>query len=213
MRFSFIGPPGSGKGTQSRLISARYHIVHLSTGDILRNEMRKGTDIGETVKKYVDSGELVPDNKILDIVDLRLECKDCLLGFILDGFPRTLEQAQSLDLRLKDIGCSLDAVIYLNIEPDILKERINGRLIDNETGKEYHEKFNPPPQEIRGRVVKRRDDEIKKFLGRLNIFYKEIDCLLDFYHKKSILYEIDGNDTIENIFKKMVLRIERKTNV
>ena len=199
-----LGAPGSGKGTQSKFISKKFSIPQLSTGDILRFAIKNNTDIGFQAKQFIDAGKLVPDDVMIKIIQDRIAEFDCLNGFILDGFPRTLAQSSALDLMLEAKSLSIDKVLSFQLDSKILIERITGRLINPKTGKEYHEKFNPPKNlgfcDITGdALIKRSDDTEEKARKRILIFEKEILSLIHYYSKMNIFCEINAHQSIEGI--------------
>jgi len=197
-----LGPPGCGKGTQSKLISSKFGIPQISTGDMLREEREKGTDVGRRSSVFMDRGELVPDELILEMINRRIEKEDCNKGFILDGFPRTLEQAKALDDILKKMGRSIRQVFYFDVPDSELIERLGGRISCVVCGKIYHKKFNPPPSEDKcecgGYLLQRPDDNPEVISQRLEVYRKLTLPLLDYYRGKNKLFEIHGGGkTIE----------------
>jgi adenylate kinase len=200
MNLILMGPPGAGKGTHAAGVSEKYGIPHISTGDILRAEVQKGTELGKTAKKFMDQGRLVPDDIIMEIIRRRLQEDDCKHGFLFDGFPRTLNQARMLD-NITDI----DAVIYLKCDDDILIKRLTGRRM-GEDGNIYNIYFNPPPP---GVAVHQRDDDNEQTIKeRLKVFYDTFGPLMQFYREKGVLHEIRGDDEREQVFSAIVRILE-----
>jgi adenylate kinase len=190
-----IGPPGSGKGTQAENIKKQWNLLHLSTGDLLRAQVKGNTSLGQTAKKYMESGELVPDELIIQILKEALPIEG---GFILDGFPRTIAQAQQLEKMLKDIGLTIDVVLEFNVEDQRLINRILGRLVHPASGRSYHTEFNPPKvpwkDDVTGEpLVKRSDDTEEALITRLASYHQMTAPVLDFYRTKSLLTVIDGS--------------------
>ena len=191
-----MGAPGAGKGTHAGDISGRYGIPHISTGDILRAEVQKGTDLGKTARKYMDEGKLLPDDIIMEVVKNRLQEDDCRNGFLFDGFPRTVNQARMLD---KMTG--IDAVIYLKCDDDVLIKRLTGRRM-GENGKIYNIYFDPPPPGVT--VHQRGDDNEETIKERLKVFYETFSPLMDFYKRKKVFYEIRGDEERDQVFSNIV---------
>ncbi|KAL3822454.1 hypothetical protein ACHAXA_006882 [Cyclostephanos tholiformis] len=194
-RLIIAGAPASGKGTQCELIRARYGVVHLSTGDMLRAAVSAGTDVGRRAKDYMDSGRLVPDDVIIGIVKERLDSPDCAeAGWLLDGFPRTLAQAEAL----AEVGISADCFIFLNVPDEVLVERVVGRRTDPVTGKIYHMTFSPPDdEEILKRLEQRSDDTEEKVKVRLGQFHANVEAVRGSY--ADIAVEVDGTMRPEEV--------------
>lgn len=204
MRLILLGPPGAGKGTQASAIVKKYNIPHISTGDIFRANIKLGTDLGKEAKSYIDKGLLVPDEVVISIVKDRLAEDDCKNGFLLDGFPRTLDQGEALDENLKDMGISLDKVINIEVEIDILIERAIGRRICKECGATYHVKFNPPKEEGKcdvcsGELYQRDDDTEETVKKRFSVYQEQTKPLIDYYTKKDLILNVDGSKAIDEI--------------
>ncbi len=197
----FLGPPGAGKGTQAEKLVEEKGFVQLSTGDILREAVKKGTELGKKAKEYMDAGKLVPDDLIIGIIEDKLkelEGKD----IILDGFPRTIPQAEALEKMLPKVGRKLDAVILFDVPDEVVVERISGRRIDPKTGKVYHIKYNPPPSDIE--VIQRDDDKEEVVRKRLEVYHKQTAPLIDFYKKKNILKILDATKPPEEVYKELL---------
>jgi len=189
-----IGGPASGKGTQCETIARRYGLVHLSTGDMLREACKNGSDIGRIAKEYMDKGELVPDDLMMKIVERRLQQEDCQRqGWLLDGFPRTRIQAESL----KRMGIEADLVVFLDVPDDVLIDRVLGRRQDPETGKIYHLAYRPPPAEILDRLQQRSDDTLESIQRRLRNFHAQVSDVRTAIGKH--LVEVDGTEDSETV--------------
>ncbi|HCW94076.1 MAG TPA: adenylate kinase [Flexistipes sinusarabici] len=203
----FLGPPGAGKGTQSEQIIKDFGIVQVSTGDILRKAVKDGSELGKLAKQYMDEGKLVPDDVIIGIVKDRLKEKDCQNGFILDGFPRTIPQAEALDKMLKDdLNISLTHVISLEVDDGKIKERLTGRRTCPQCGRGYHISFDPPEKqeicdECNTQLVQRDDDKEETIKKRLNVYHEQTEQLKDYYRKQSILTTVDGEKTPDEVYK------------
>lgn len=198
MNIIFLGPPGAGKGTQSRFLEKKYGIVQISTGDMLRAEVTCGSDIGKQAKALMDSGKLVSDDLIIAMIKNRIAQKDCQKGFILDGFPRTEAQAEALDRLLVSEGKTIDAVLFLNVDEDILADRISGRFTCAQCGKIYNDISNPPRVDgvcdvCGGHEFQRRaDDKRETVVERLKEYRRSTAPILPFYEKKGCLYTVNG---------------------
>ena len=204
MRIMLIGPPGGGKGTQAKFIEETLNIPQISTGDMLRENVKNETALGQEAKGYMNRGELVPDNVILNMMKERLQKNDCSSGYILDGFPRTIPQAEGLSRLLSDINKELNLVILLSLEDDIIVKRMGGRRIHPDSGRVYHVNFNPPKvrnkDDLTGEdLIIRPDDQEKTVRKRLDVYREQTAPLINFYSKLSILKGIDANGTIEII--------------
>jgi adenylate kinase len=214
MRLVLLGPPGAGKGTQAERIKARYGIAHLSTGDMLREAVASGTEVGRRAKAIMDAGRLVPDDVINRLVAERIAEPDCARGFILDGFPRTLAQAQALDALLLDRDERLDAVVEIAVDDDALVERISGRFACAKCGAGYHDRFRQPKVagvcDVCGsrEFVRREDDKAETVRARLEAYHAQTAPLLPYYRKKGLLAVVDGmagiDEVTAEIFEKIV---------
>lgn len=204
MNILFMGPPGAGKGTQAEHIVSEFQIPHISTGDAFRAAMSQGTPLGVEAKSYVDKGLLVPDEITNGIVRDRLAQPDCSTGFLLDGFPRTISQAESLDVMLHQLDKKIDVVINLVVDRSFLLARLTGRRICKSCGATYHVIFNPPSQEgvcdkCSGELYQRSDDTEEKVGTRLDEYSNKTAPLLDYYRNKGILREVNGEQDIHQV--------------
>lgn len=192
MRIIFIGPPGAGKGTQAARLVEKYGIPHISTGDMFRAAVKQGTPMGVAAQKFMSKGELVPDEVVIGMVRERFAQPDVAAGFMLDGFPRTVAQADALDAALTEDGITLDAVVLLEVDDDLIVNRIVGRRSDPETGTIYHLEFSPPPAEIADRLVHRKDDTEEACRTRLSAYHAQTAPIIPFYEAKGLVKHIDG---------------------
>ncbi|MFC5540821.1 adenylate kinase [Ureibacillus sp. FSL K6-3587] len=205
MNIVLMGLPGAGKGTQAEKIVNKYEIPHISTGDMFRAAISQGTELGLKAKSYMDQGALVPDEVTIGIVRERLAQEDCEKGFLLDGFPRTVAQAEALDNILEELGKKIDHVINIQVEKDELVKRLSGRRICKTCGATYHVVFNPPKVEGKcdkdgGELYVRADDNPETVANRLEVNMKQAQPLLDFYESKGLLTNINGQQDIEKVF-------------
>ncbi len=192
MNLIFLGPPGSGKGTQSAAIVRKFGVPQISTGDIIRAAIRSGSPLGIEAKSHAEAGKLVPDDLVNRMVRERLKEPDCKPGFLLDGFPRTVAQAEALDEMLAEAGRSLDHTLLLVVADDVLLGRVTGRRSDPETGQVYHVDFDPPPPEIAERLIQRKDDTEEVFGHRLIEYRDKTAPLIPYYEKRGLLRRVDG---------------------
>jgi len=207
----FLGAPGAGKGTGASGLLEREPLVHISTGDILRAEIKNGTELGESASVLMEKGELVPDEIVAGMVKSRLGQADCDNGFILDGFPRTIKQAELLEDALKGIGKEIDAVIYFDISDDILLKRLTARISCKQCGRIYNKLFMPPKQEntcddCDVDLFQRPDDSLETAKDRLKVFYKNTQPLIDYYKEKNLLTsitEVERDNMVAALFKKL----------
>ncbi|MDR1521725.1 MAG: adenylate kinase [Streptococcaceae bacterium] len=206
MNLLIMGLPGAGKGTQAERIVTTFNILQISTGDMFRLAIKKQTKLGLEAKTFIDKGELVPDEVSNGIVKERLAKRDVTKGFLLDGFPRTIKQAKALDTMLNELQKKIDAVININVKPEVLIKRLAGRFICRNCGATYHKLNNPP--KVKGlcdrcggdNFYQRDDDKPETVKNRLNINIKQSQPILDYYKKQGLLYDIDGNCDINLIF-------------
>lgn len=209
MKLVLLGPPGAGKGTQAAEIVKKYNVPHISTGDIFRKNISEGTELGTKAKEYMDKGLLVPDDLVVAIVKDRLSESDCKEGFLLDGFPRTVDQADSLDTELKNLDYSLDKVLNIYVDKNALIERAVGRRICKSCGATYHISFNKPKEEGKcdlcgGELFQRSDDTEETVAKRIGVYLEQTEPLIDYYNKKGILANIDGDQDINKVFSEIV---------
>ena len=209
MKIILIGPPGGGKGTQAKLLVEKFNIPQISTGDMLREHVKNKTTLGLQAKEYMDSGALVPDKLILNMMETRFKNSDCRNGYILDGFPRTIPQAEGLEKSLKKIGHQLTNIIVLKIKDDIIVERMGGRRVHLSSGRIYHIKYNPPinnnKDDITNEELSIRDDDKEKTVrDRLTVYHKLTSPLIQYYNNKNIVTTIDGSLGIDEINNKIV---------
>ena len=209
MRIILLGPPGAGKGTQAAGIVEKYNIPHISTGDIFRKNIKEGTELGKKAKGYIDQGLLVPDELTVGLVTDRIAQPDCEKGFMLDGFPRNVAQAQHLDKYLKEVGISLDKVVNIEVDKDILVGRAVGRRICKSCGATYHVEFNPPKADgvcdvCGGELYQRADDNEETVSKRIQVYLDETKPLVDYYSKEGIIANINGEQSIDKVFADIV---------
>jgi len=199
MNLMLFGAPGAGKGTQAKFLIEKYDIPQISTGDILRAAIADKTEMGMEAKKFMDDGKLVPDSTIIGIIKDRLAQEDCKKGFILDGFPRTLPQAEALNTLMNDMEISLDKVISLNVPDELIVERITGRRTSKVTGKIYHMTFNPPVDEKEEDLIQRADDTEETVTKRLSAYHEQTAPLIDFYSNMGVIVELDGTKDVSEV--------------
>jgi adenylate kinase len=213
MNLILFGPPGAGKGTQAKFIVDRFHIPQISTGDMLRVAVKDKTSLGLIAKKIMDAGELVPDDVVLGLVGERIALPDCSAGFVLDGFPRTIPQAESLELILKQLGTSIDFVISLDVDNAEIIQRLSGRRTCSSCGKGFHVSFDPPViagicDSCGAALIQRGDDTEDTVRNRLTVYDQMTAPLKDYYETAGILRHIDGSGSINAIHKQIELLLE-----
>lgn len=207
MKLIFLGPPGAGKGTQAERICEKFGIAHISTGDILRAELKQKTELGKQAQSYIDQGKLVPDEVIINIVEARIKQDDCLKGYLLDGFPRTLPQAEAIDGRI-----DLDCVISLEVPFEKLMDRICGRRVCKDCGATYHVSVIGESTECKkcgGALYQRNDDKPETVDNRLKVYSEQTQPLIDFYAAKGILKTVNGDQPVDTVFKDIVKILEQ----
>lgn len=215
MKIIMLGAPGAGKGTQAKMIAAKYQIPHISTGDIFRANIKNGTELGMEAKKYMDQGQLVPDELTVKILLDRVAQPDCSEGYVLDGFPRTIPQAEVLDNALNKLGDSIDFAIDVDVPDENIVRRMSGRRACLSCGATYHIEHIPPKQEgvcdtCGQPLVLRDDDKPETVLKRLKVYHEQTQPLIDFYTKKGVLRSVDGTVDMNDVFETIVNVLERK---
>jgi len=204
MRIVLVGPPGAGKGTQARVLQDAFGIPQISTGDLLREAVRAGTVLGKKAQAFMDKGELVPDQLVTDLVAERIQKPDCTVGFLLDGFPRTIAQAEALSAELTRQKHRLDAVVSIVVPRQEIVSRLGGRWVCRSCQAMYHEVFNPPKSSgtcdsCQGELYQRTDDKSETINARLEVYEHSTAPLLSYYRERSLLYDIDGTGKLEEV--------------
>lgn len=208
MKLIILGAPGSGKGTTATVLREKYSLAHISTGDIFRANIKNGTPLGVEAKSYIDKGALVPDSVTIRMVEDRLAQDDTKNGYILDGFPRTLAQAQALDEILAKSGSSIDAVLSIVVDDEIIKDRVSSRRVCEKCGASYNVRFKPTKvegvcDECGGKVVQRADDTAETVAARLETYYKNTKPLIDFYEERGLIVEGNNDKSSEDCLKQI----------
>lgn len=216
MLIILLGPPGAGKGTQAERLVKEFHLAYIATGDILRAAVKGGTPLGQQARSYMEQGQLVPDEVVVGIVQERLADPDCAGGAILDGFPRTVAQAHSLDQVLGETGKKVDRVIHIEVDEGELVSRLTGRRVCRECAATYHIKFNPPRvrnvcDQCGGELYQREDDSLSTVQERLLVYKKQTVPLVDYYSNAGLIARINGNQEIEQIFAEISAVIEAES--
>ena len=212
MRLIMLGAPGAGKGTQAAKVAESLHIPHISTGDIFRANIKNGTELGKKAKAFMDAGKLVPDELTYDLVADRLAQSDCSEGFILDGFPRTIPQAEALEEVLKKLGTKIDYAVNIDVPDEAIVSRMSGRRACVGCGATYHIVYNPPKTEnvcdVCGQtLILRDDDKPETVQTRLKVYHDQTQPLIDFYSGKGALVTVDGTMGLEDVFKAILKAI------
>jgi adenylate kinase len=209
MNIILLGAPGAGKGTQAKMLEDKFGLVQLSTGDMLRAAVAAGTEVGKVAKDLMEAGELVPDEVVVGIISDRVDEEDCKGGFILDGFPRNIAQAEALDAMLEEKGLSLQHVIEMKVNPDILVERITGRFSCGDCGAGYHDIYKPVSKEGTcdecgsTNLNRRKDDSEETVRSRLEVYSNETEPLLPYYQGKCILRQVDGMASMDAVAEEL----------
>ena len=213
MKIVMLGAPGAGKGTQAEIIAEKYNIPHISTGDIFRANLKNGTELGKKAKVYMDAGELVPDSLTCDLVMDRIAQDDCAEGYILDGFPRTIPQAEVFTKALAEKGMKVDYAIDVDVPDDNIVKRMAGRRSCPNCGSIYHVEFMPPKKEgicdsCGTELVQRADDQPDTVLNRLRVYHEQTQPLIDFYKEAGCLYSVDGTKKQDEVFADIIAILE-----
>ena len=209
MKIIMLGAPGAGKGTQAKMLADKYEIPHISTGDIFRANIKNGTELGQKAKTYMDQGLLVPDELVCDLVVDRVQQDDCTKGYILDGFPRTIPQAEALDAALANIGSKIDYAVNVEVPDENIVTRMSGRRACLECGATYHIEYNPTKVDgicdVCGKeLILREDDRPETVTKRLNVYHEQTQPLIDYYTKQDVLKEVDGTMNMDDVFSAIV---------
>lgn len=212
LRAVLLGPPGAGKGTQAVRLVEKYEIPHISTGDIFRKNIKEGTELGKKAQEYMNAGALVPDKLVVDLVKDRLQQDDCKNGFLLDGFPRTIFQAEKLDEFLSESNLKMDIVINLKVEKEALIKRLTGRRVCKDCGASYHIVNIPPKKEgvcdiCGGELIQRKDDNIETVENRINVYEEQTAPLIGYYKEAGSLVDFDGEASLDEVFDAIVQAI------
>ncbi len=213
MRLVLLGPPGAGKGTQGKFLRRRYAACQVSTGEILRKAAQEQTALGQKTARYLEKGELVPDKVMVNLVAERLQDKDCSKGFILDGFPRTLAQADGLEAMMRERSLGLDCVLCFRVPPGVIIQRLAGRRTCRRCGTLFHVVFNPPRRRdicdrCDGELYQREDDREATVAARLRVYETQTAPLIEYYRKKGLVKEIDGDGSVEEIRNRVLGALE-----
>lgn len=212
LRAVLLGPPGAGKGTQAVRLVEKYDIPHISTGDIFRKNIKEGTELGKKAQEYMNAGALVPDELVVDLVKDRLQQDDCKNGFLLDGFPRTIFQAEKLDEFLSENNQKMDIVINLKVEKEALIKRLTGRRVCKDCGASYHIINVPPKKEgicdaCGGELIQRKDDNLETVENRINVYEEQTAPLIGYYKEAGSLVDFNGEASLDEVFDAIVQAI------
>jgi len=210
-----LGPPGAGKGTQAQIISEKYGLAHISSGDIFRENLKAQTELGKLAQGYMNRGELVPDDVTIAMIKERLSRPDCVAGVLLDGFPRTPAQAEALSSMLAETHAKINSVLYISVPSEVLVERLSGRWTCKAQGHVYHEKFNPPVDARKcdldgSELYQREDDQPATVERRIRVYIEQTAPLIAFYRSAGVLVEVDGTQPIDAVTKKMLEAIAKE---
>lgn len=216
MRVVLLGPPGAGKGTQARLVQQRLGVPHVSTGDLLRAAVERRSELGQEAERYMNRGALVPDELVVRMIAERIGQPDCRDGFLLDGFPRNVAQAEALESMLAGQQLRLDSVISIRVPADGLIRRLSGRRTCRSCGAMYHVDFNPPAEagrcdRCRGELIQREDDREETVRTRLSVYQRETAPLEDYYRQRNLLHPIDGTGTPESVCARLLAFVDRRS--
>ncbi|WP_026525898.1 MULTISPECIES: adenylate kinase [unclassified Butyrivibrio] len=208
MKIIMLGAPGAGKGTQAKMIAEKYKVPHVSTGDIFRANIKNGTELGKKAKEYMDKGQLVPDELTVEILLDRVAQEDCKNGYVLDGFPRTIPQADVLDKELTKLGDKVDFAINVDVPDENIVRRMSGRRACLKCGATYHIEHIPPKQEgicdvCGSELVQRDDDKPETVQNRLSVYHEQTQPLIDYYNEKGILKSVDGTKDMQDVFSEI----------
>lgn len=214
MKIIMLGAPGAGKGTQAKKITQKYNIPHISTGDILRTNIKAGTELGHKAKTFIDKGLLVPDDLVVDLVVSRISSADCTDGYVLDGFPRTIPQAIALDTALESKNEKVDFAVNVEVPDAVIVNRMSGRRACLACGATYHIEYNPTKKEgicdiCGNEIVLRNDDKPETVAKRLQVYHKQTQPLIDYYNEKKILVEVDGTNDLSVVFQDIINILEQ----
>ena len=212
--YVLLGPPGAGKGTQAKIIAEKYALVHVSSGDLFRENLKKQTDLGKLAQTFMSKGELVPDDVTISMIRERLSRSDCENGALLDGFPRTPAQADALAVMLKEFKGEVNLVPYISVPEEVLVERLCGRWTCRANGHVFHEKFNPPQKtgvcDLDGSELYQRDDDRSEtVMNRIKVYSEQTAPLIAYYRERNVLAEIDGQKPIEEVTSLMLAALEK----
>ncbi len=217
MNLILLGPPGAGKGTQAEKLVEEFKIPHISTGDIFREAIKNQTALGEEAKKYIEAGELVPDEIVIGIVCERLDQPDTISGFLLDGFPRTVPQAKALDNYLQEKGKTLTIVINIDVDPEVLVARLSGRRICQECGAVYHVSANKEKKQgicdlCQGKLYQREDDREETVKNRLDVYTQQTEPLINYYSEADLLLQVNGEQTITEVYQEIAKGLKSRVS-
>lgn len=212
MKIIMLGAPGAGKGTQAARVAEEYKIPHISTGDIFRANIKGGTELGKKAKSYMDAGKLVPDELVCDLVADRIRQEDCVNGYVLDGFPRTIPQAEALDRAVAAMGTKIDFAVNIDVPDEAIVRRMGGRRACVNCGATYHVEFNPPKQEdvcdvCGSNLILRDDDKPETVQTRLSVYHDQTQPLIEYYEKAGALVTVDGTQDMETVFSNIKQRL------
>ena len=212
--FVLLGPPGAGKGTQAKIIADKYQLVHVSSGDLFRDNLKRQTELGQLAQQYMTKGELVPDDVTIAMIRERLSRPDCQNGALLDGFPRTPAQAEALSGMLKEFNGQVNLVPYISVPEELLIERLCGRWTCRANGHVYHEKYNPPKKAgicdlDESELYQRDDDKSETVMNRIKVYSEQTAPLIAYYKEQNLLAEIDGKKSIEDVTLDLLSALER----